>query len=196
MLATLGPLLPKAKCLPIRILTAWQTPTGFITSSVRFQAVITPESGDRTLRHPRKIGFKHASRRRPADRVMSCLLTQSPSTFPAVTWRSIGGRSKAWAASIPNTAKPGTMSISAGASNRRAGSLRLVQPRLSGIIDGSPFARSSNSRTVTARQNLYYASASHLFRTDRHSEMARPDLWRDAVQLVRQSSGDLSRDFR
>src|SRR5437762_13460877 len=98
MLATLGPLLPKAKCLPIRILTAWQTPTGFITSSARFQAVITPDSGYRTLRHPRKIGFKDATQRRPADRVMYCLLIQSPSTFPTVTWLFIARRSHAWAA--------------------------------------------------------------------------------------------------
>src|SRR5437764_10936778 len=140
MLATLGQLLPKAKCLPIRILTAWQTPTGFITSSARFQAVITPESGDRTLRHPRKIGFKRASQRRPADRVMSCLLIQSPSTFPAVTWRFIAGHSKAWAASIPNIARRGTTSISAGASSRQAGSLLSVQPQLSGIIDVLHFA--------------------------------------------------------
>jgi len=42
-----------------------------------------------------------------AVQAMFCLLTQSPSTFPAVTWLFIGGRLKAWAASIPNTTKPG-----------------------------------------------------------------------------------------
>src|SRR6266403_4218615 len=99
-----------------------------------------PGWGDRTSRRRHKIGFKHALQRHPAVRVMFCLPIQSPSTFPAVTWRFIGGRMKASAASIPNTTKLETMSIFAGESNKPGGSLVSVRQQSSGTIDVLHFA--------------------------------------------------------
>src|ERR1700730_7351614 len=101
-----------------------------------------PAWADRTLHHRHKIGFKRVLRQHQAVQAMSCLLTQSPNTFPAVTWLFTVGRLKAWAASIPNTTKRGTTSISAGASNRPAGSLLSVQPQSSGTTGVSLFALS------------------------------------------------------
>src|SRR6266446_2511091 len=82
---------------------------------------------DRTSHRRHKIGFKRALLRHLAVQVMFCLLTQSPSTFPAVTWLFTGGHLKAQAASIPNITRPAMMSIFAGESNRLAGSLFSVQ---------------------------------------------------------------------
>src|SRR5213594_3397877 len=94
-----------------------------------------PESADRTSHRRHKIGFRHVLLRHPAVQVMFCSLTQSPSTFPAVTWLFTVGRLKVRAASIPNIARPGTTSIFAGESSRLDGSLLSVPPRSSGTID-------------------------------------------------------------
>src|SRR5437773_1978071 len=90
-----------------------------------------PGWADRTLHRRQKIGFKRVLQQRQAVQAMSCLPIQSPSTSPAVTWRFIAGRLKAWAASIPNNAKPGMTSIFAGVSSRPDGSLLSVQPQSS-----------------------------------------------------------------
>ncbi len=74
--------------------------------------------------------------RHPAVQVMFCLPTQSPSTFPAVTWLFTGGHLKARAASIPNIARPGTTSIFAGEFSRLAGSLLSVQLQSCGTTGG------------------------------------------------------------
>src|ERR1700693_4599015 len=99
-----------------------------------------PEWADQTSHRRHKIGFKRALLRHLAVQVMFCLLTQSPSTFPAVTWLFTGGRLKARAASIPNIARPGTTSIFAGESSRLDWSLLSVQRRLSGTTGVLPFA--------------------------------------------------------
>jgi hypothetical protein len=103
---------------------------------------IIPGWADRTLHRRQNIGFKRVLQQRPAVQAMFCLLIQSPSTFPAVTWLFIGGRLKAWAALIPNITKRGMTSIFAGVSSRLGGSLLLVQPQSSGIIGVLLFALS------------------------------------------------------
>src|SRR6266496_4218445 len=112
-----------------------------------------PEWADRTLHHRHKIGFKRVLRQRRAVQAMSCLLTRSPSTFPAVTWLFIGGRLKAWAVSIPNITKRGMTSIFAGVSSRLDGSLLSVQPQSSGTTGVLLFALSYDSRMATAKRN-------------------------------------------
>src|SRR6266446_7498302 len=104
-----------------------------------------------------KIGFRPALQRHPVDRAMYCLPMWSPSIFPVVTWRFIGGRLKAWAALTPNTAKQVTTSIFAGEFSRLAGSLLSVRPRSCGTIDVLLFALFLGSRTVTAKQSHYCA---------------------------------------
>src|SRR6266566_3027592 len=104
----------------------------------------------RTLHHRHKIGFKRVLLQHQAVQAMSCLLTQSPNTFPAVTWLFTGGRLKAWAASIPNTTKQGMTSIFAGVSSRLDGSLLSVQPQSSGTTGVLLFALSYDSRMATA----------------------------------------------
>src|SRR5436189_5216831 len=110
-----------------------------------------PEWVDRTSRHQRKIGFRHAWQRRPVVLAMSCSLIQSPSTSLAVTWHFIGGRVKASAASIPNTIKPAMTSISAGESSRPGGSLVSVPPQLGGTIDAFRLAVSLDTQLLTAK---------------------------------------------
>src|SRR5256885_17218428 len=100
------------------------------------------ELAGRTSHRRHKIGFRLALLRHPAAPVMFCLLTQSPSTFPAVTWLFTGGHLKSQAASIPNITRPGTTSIFAGESSRLAGSLHSVQPRSCGTIGVLLFALS------------------------------------------------------
>src|SRR6266566_4921114 len=109
-----------------------------------------PEWADRTLHRQQKIGFKRVLQQLQAVQAMFCLLIQSPSTFPAVTWLFIGGRLKAWAASIPNITKRGMTSIFAGVSSRPDGSLLSVQPQSSGITGVLLFALSYDSRMATA----------------------------------------------
>src|SRR5438552_7248374 len=101
-----------------------------------------PELADRTSHRRHKIGFKLALLRHPAAPVTFCLLTQSPNTFPAVTWRFTVGRLKARAASILNIARPAMMSIFAGESSRLAGSSPSAQLRLSGTTGVLLFALS------------------------------------------------------
>src|SRR6266436_3664167 len=101
-----------------------------------------PESADRISRRRHKIGFKRALLRHLAVQVMFCLLTQSPSTFPAVTWLFTGGHLKAQAASIPNITRPGMTSIFAGESSRLAGSSPSAQLRLFGTTGVLLFALS------------------------------------------------------
>src|SRR6266480_2919408 len=115
---------------------------GCIIWSAHLSVAIMPESADQTSHRRHRIGFKRALLRHPAVQVMFCLLTRSPSTFPAVTWLFTGGRLKAQAVSIPNITRPGTTSIFAGESSRLAGSLHSVQPRSSGTIGVLLFALS------------------------------------------------------
>src|SRR5207253_4661432 len=97
-----------------------------------------PELADRTSHRRHKIGFRLALLRHPAAPVMFCLLTQSPNTFPAVTWRFTVGRLKPRAASILNIARPAMMSIFAGESSRPDGSLHSVQLQSSGTTGVLP----------------------------------------------------------
>src|SRR5207249_9413103 len=101
-----------------------------------------PASADQTSRRRHKIGFRRALLPHPADQVMFCLLTQSPSTFPAVTWLFTGGHLKAQGGSILNITRLAMTSIFAGESSRLAGSLLSVRLQLSGTTGVSLFARS------------------------------------------------------
>src|SRR5689334_5645407 len=94
---------------------------GSITSSTPLLAAIMPASVDRTLHRRHKTGFKRVLQEHRAAPAMFYLLTQSPSIYPVVTWRFIGGRLIPWVASIPNIIRLAMMLTFAGAFSRPAG---------------------------------------------------------------------------